>query len=453
MMTVAVVALSLVILTAAGMAIVSVLFPAFSLYLSEWFAIGYLVGIAAISYVWLLFSPFYGVIQPVWLLSGFSILFIVAARSSIRSVRLLARERIQWLEALLMVVLMVEVLSLCAAAWRTPLGWDGTFNFEMKARFLFEQQPQGVLPLGYLADASRQWSHPQYPLMIPFAEFWLYSWLGRVDQTAIKVLFPLFYLSLMALVCGSLRRTAGLRAGLFAAVATGLLPPLTLLHGATSGYADVPLAAAVVGAVGFATHAMRTNNAAAFRLGGILAGVAAWIKSEGLLLAATLGVLTLALVVWRGTSRVRDAASMLWIPLLCASPWIVVQHRYGLPNADFVTITAANVLAGISRTPVILASFARELLLPGHWALVWPCWAGAALLVITSRRVEVSQHLPYALVAASLVFYAAVFSMSSWPDVAEHISLAFPRLLVPLAPIAVTCTVLAVSGIPQHGEP
>ena len=118
-----------------------------------------------------------------------------------------------WPDRLLVGLLILEFLALVAASLRTSLGFDGLFNFEMKARLMFEH-PVGRLPLAYLSDASRAWSHPQYPLMVPFAELWVYTWLGRVDHTAVKILFPLFYFSLVAIMCGFVRRMAGVRVAL-----------------------------------------------------------------------------------------------------------------------------------------------------------------------------------------------------------------------------------------------
>src|SRR5258708_2504675 len=89
------------------------------------------------------------------------------------------------------IVIVLQFALLTAAAMRAPLGWDGLFNQEFKARLAFEHQPQGQLPLAYFSDTSRAWSHPTYPLLVPFAEFWIYSWLGRIDQQMVKVLFPL----------------------------------------------------------------------------------------------------------------------------------------------------------------------------------------------------------------------------------------------------------------------
>jgi len=286
--------------------------------------------------------------------------------------------------------------------------------------------------------------------LIPLTEFWIYGWRGNVDQSAVKVVFPLFYVALIILISAAVTRATTLRTGLATSLALGLLPPLTILPGAASGYADVPLAATLGGAVCFAHRGFRTGDSSSFALSGMLAAVAAWTKTEGLLLGTALGSLAMAAAWWwRGQSpavnvRLRDAVKVLWIPLVCAFPWLVLQWLYGTAGPDFVPMSADVLAQGIGRTPVILGSFVRELIRPGHWALVWPCWLAAGALVLWQRDVELADGFLFAVVGVSLVLYAAVFSMSAWTDVTEHIRWALPRLLVPLSPIALMSTVLVM---------
>src|SRR5207248_9608042 len=71
------------------------------------------------------------------------------------------------------------------------LGWDGLLNWEIKAHYAFANG--GVIPATYFSDSGRAFSHPEYPLAIPFTELWLYLWLGEADQLWAKTIFPIFY--------------------------------------------------------------------------------------------------------------------------------------------------------------------------------------------------------------------------------------------------------------------
>src|SRR5204863_1860378 len=207
--------------------------------------------------------------------------------------------RVHWLTIVGCGLMLSQFLILAAAALRTPLGWDALFNWEFKARLAFEHQPQGQLPLAYLSDASRAWSHPRYPLVVPFVEFWIYSWLGHVDQMMIKIIFPLFFYAVVGAACGAVRRltnNAWLAAA--AAVALGSLPPLAAGSGAVTGYADVPLAAAITAAGSCALMALTTPRIDMFMLAASLGVVAAWTKTEGLLLTLCLGSAVAVASTW-----------------------------------------------------------------------------------------------------------------------------------------------------------
>jgi hypothetical protein len=440
------VSVALVLLFAAGVSLQSWLLPRAETYWFEYWSLAFLLGTAAMCGLWMLLSPLYTAINPAPLLTLAAALLLAASRSRLRLV--FPRRVSSWaaVDVLLALILCVELAMIVAASLHSPLGWDGVFNFEMKARLIYENDPIGQLPSAYLSDTSRTWSHPQYPLMLPFAEFWVYSWLGRVDQSAIKILFPLFYMSAVGLLAGSVRRFASSRTALLTAVALGLLPPLTYLPGAASGYADVPLATALTGAVSFAYRGLVSDDADALRGSGVLCAIAGWTKLEGLILGCSLGVLALALGV---ALRRRGAVAALAIPLVLMAPWIIVQRLHGIPSGDFAA-PANGLFGNMHRLPDIAGLVFRELLRPGHWGLLWPCWLMAIGLQRPFDRRTIYEWLPIAAVILPLSFYFVVFSFSAWPDVTEHVRLAMPRLLVPLAPVALMSTVLRVHAAYHH---
>jgi hypothetical protein len=449
----AIVAVAIACFFATGHLLLGSIIRRTQLFWFERWAAAYLAGMAALSGLWFALAPFF---HPLWVLA------VCSAGASLLSLRAKTGSGGVFTEAsglkscattkplptpfdiALAVLISVECAALFVAALRTPLGFDGVFNFEMKASLMFFDQSH-VLPVGYIGDVSRNWSHPQYPLMVPFGELWIYSWLGRVDHGATKLLFPLFYVSLIALVCGAVRRVAGLRPSLATGAALGLMPPLTLIPGAASGYADVPLAAATAGAVSFTWLALRNGARDAALLAGMMSAIAAWTKSEGIVLAGTVGILALVfryVLARRSSCTLSVAASSapILVPAVVLAPWLILQHVYGIPAADFLPITIANAVDNLDRVPIILELLVWELVRPGHWGLLWPAWCVAVLLVITNRRRIASDLFLIGAVAIPLVLYVVPFVFSSWTDVDQHVRSALPRILVPLAPIALWLT-------------
>jgi hypothetical protein len=198
-------------------------------------------------------------------------------------------------------------------------------------------------------------------------------------------------------------------------------------------------------------RALSAAESEAAILAGLLLAVASWTKTEGVVLAFSIGMLG---VFFSQVARAYDAPSSIsfrrslmwiWVPALAVFPWLVVQHQYGISAPDFVPLSMANAGANLDRMPAILALFAAELLRPGHWGLVWPACALATLLLMTNTRGPAAVWFLAGVTFVPLMLYVLPFMLSSWPDPAEHVRSALPRLLVPIAPVALLLTVVTVS--------
>ena len=169
---------------------------------------------------------------------------VVAAAGVARDRRLAGGSRRLQVTRRDLVVAAVPVVPAAAVAWlalRTPMAWDGVMTWEAKGRLAWMNG--GGLPLSNLSQAYR--FHPDYPLLVPLLEAWVYGWLGHVDQVLVKVLFAGFMLAAMWLLATAVTRL-GLSAGwaALAAILPVCVPRLVVGEGsATSGYADFPLAA------------------------------------------------------------------------------------------------------------------------------------------------------------------------------------------------------------------
>ena len=151
------------------------------------------------------------------------------------------RSKARWFEVVLTAVIAIEIAIVFYLSFVHTLGWDGLLNWEIKARYAFANG--GVLPAAYFSDTGRAFSHPEYPLAIPFTELWLYLWLGEPNQFCAKTIFPAFYVAgtfLVAAFTARLSRRTWL--GLLMAALLFFVPQITVEVGcACAGYADFPL--------------------------------------------------------------------------------------------------------------------------------------------------------------------------------------------------------------------
>src|SRR5262245_49252914 len=107
-----------------------------------------------------------------------------------------------------LVFAVVVLLGLCLGAYfavaaaGTPCVFGDEGNlWSMKAKALYVDWPLGVF-----RDGQRAQSHPDYPLLNPLLQAWVYSQLGAVDQFANRVPIQLCTLSLWLATCAAVRR-------------------------------------------------------------------------------------------------------------------------------------------------------------------------------------------------------------------------------------------------------
>src|SRR6202022_4693570 len=116
------------------------------------------------------------------------------------------KSTVEWILA---TALLLELVIIFVVCLKHTLGWDGLFNWELKARYAFLSS--GILPQSYYSSPGRAFSHPEYPLAIPFTGLWLYLWMGEPHQFWIKTMFPLFYIAGALLVALFITRLTGKR--------------------------------------------------------------------------------------------------------------------------------------------------------------------------------------------------------------------------------------------------
>src|SRR5262249_18738523 len=143
---------------------------------------------------------------------------------------------------------------LAASLSRGP-GWGGLAAWAVEAQALYWDTVQvpGSL-LAFQLSPSWAFSNPEQPLALPALESWLYLWVGGVDERAAKIVAPLCLMALLAVLSAYLTRVLDAPRALSLACLLVLAP--RLLELATTGYADVPLAAACGAAACYAARSV-----------------------------------------------------------------------------------------------------------------------------------------------------------------------------------------------------
>ena len=322
------------------------------------------------------------------------------------------------------------------------LGWDGLFNWEIKARYAFFNG--GAVPASYYSDATRLTTHPAYPLWIPLTELWLYLWMGEPHQFWIKLLFPIYYVAGAVLLATFASRLTGHRwIGLLAAVLLFFVPCLTNTPGGVQvGYVDVPLSVVYLAGIGLLLLHLQNGDPAAWRCAALCIALLPWAKKDGSILWLVAVICAVA-VLWR---QRRSWSGLLWLlpGLFIMVAWKAFCTSMGVePSREFATVSITRLGASLPRLDWIFFRLRGELLDLSHWSIMWPLLLLAFVSLALRARDQRSLVL-FLAIGLPIAAYTGTFLFSDWPDWAAHMDASIGRLLLHVTPLAWLAMALAL---------
>jgi uncharacterized protein YkwD len=323
-------------------------------------------------------------------------------------------------------LLAVGAAAAALGAW-LPMAWDGAFVWQLKTRAVVLA---GGLPWEYLADASRGWSHPGYPLLVPLVR----AWLAGGHESLGNAAGALFLVAAAGLLLGPAARWLGLRVATTALVGVLAVPLVWVGAGSVaSGYADLPLAAFYLGAVVYLLAAAASAAPGDLSLAAWLAAGLPWVKTEGALLWAcwlALAVVALGPRRWRELLAIAAPGVATW------TAWrLVVGAADAVARQDYEPSSPGLLLERLHLAPEILAAAGQRLTDAGVWTAFWPLVAIAAIPWRGGVQARACGWLGLA-VALPAGLYLLPYFFSRWTPVTLHVESSFDRLLLHLVPVA-----------------
>jgi hypothetical protein len=380
-----------------------------------------------------------GVFVAVSALLGLA-LYFVPARRPIAAVEVqpIARHRGQRMAYFLAAAAFLVTLALWIARCfeigvNSPAGgWDAFSIWNQRARFFFlgpDEWTRGF-------DPALDWSHPEYPNLVP--SLVVYGWLpeGRCVALAPVAVALLTHVGKLLLMIG-LTQAAYPRSawpwilGIFYATIRQEWNQETAWQ-----YADRPLALFLLGAIGCVALAIRTRTRRWYLLAGFFWGAAAFCKDEGkaalVVLAVGASLATICCLSHGGGWRPIGNLVLLGLGLTPGIGSLGLQWHQAPVTTKLLDLMTTGPLADRERTKVI-AHFLIDRLQHPEWSGMW---LGCGLVLITlipwMRRREL--WLLWVFPAAQLFVYLLIFQLTPQP-LLWHLDSALPRLLYHVGPI------------------
>lgn len=336
--------------------------------------------------------------------------------------------------SLLCVLGLTLVGILWYVSWQAGLGFDGYHHWGIKAKGSF-------LDGGWIltrAGLSR-FAHPAYPLLVPSIQAWIYTFIGEVDEGAVKIIFVIFYLALGGLFFHAVRQ---LFTRLLAAFFTVLMLSTPLLAiTALSAYADVSMTFFLFGSVLFLTKWLDERRMADLVIGSLLSGLLLLVKREAAVywVVIFLFILGYFLLTRKSAQKRMTIFQMLFFPataIFIAGSWFLFLQITGIDSGSFETPTLALLFERSERIVVMVQKLVRELFFNfGAWGILW------YLFVFTSiwqwrRFTRPSSFLLWISVVLPILLLSISFVFSVWDDYTLHVDTALSRLVLHTVPLA-----------------
>ena len=345
------------------------------------------------------------------------------------------------------------VVFLAESAVRPHGEWDAWMTWNMHARAIFRGADRWREVLTGLAD----WSHPDYPLLVPatIARVWTYT--GRETQLGPIVVGLVFTFATAGLLYGSVSVVCSRSQGLLAA-ALLLSTKFFVLHG-TSQYADIPLGFYFLATLALLALAERslTGRARLLALAGLMAAMAGWTKNEGLLFGVvvlgSLAVQGVRVQGWRSAAQGCGWFLTGGIPVLSCLLWFKVRLA---SSNDLLSGQGAETVSRFGepgRYVEVVTGFGRALLEIGAGGVL-PLLLILYLLVAGLTAVKPARRgagTVAAVVCLMVLGYALILIAAPAPLLETNIR-SINRLLLQLVPSALLGYFLAVRTLEEPAE-
>ncbi len=312
--------------------------------------------------------------------------------------------------------------------------WDSWVTWGMKARLIFLE---GGITRALYADPSRLVTHPDYPLLLPLVQAWLFQWLGAADDRLAGAATLLAFVALLGICYAAVRRWGGSRT-LALAVLVALGGGTVVAGLAGIAFADTPLALLVTIATLYLVEWLARGEGRALWIAALAGGLLPWCKREGLLLLGVLCVATLLLAEATGARGRgwRGVGALLLAGLLLAGPWWAFVAWAKVANSgDFAPLGWATLAANVGRAPTIARMMAQQLV-STQWNGLWLLAALGGLLRLGRRRGSVqSGDLLLWVAVGYLAAVTASYFFSTYEPYPQHIATSAFRLIAQVAPL------------------
>jgi hypothetical protein len=313
-------------------------------------------------------------------------------------------------------------------------GGDIRYFWSLKAKFFFRDPTawQGMF------SPKLFWTHTDYPLLVPGILAWGWNWLGHESLFWLPFISLGFYVSCVLILVWYLSSYVSWTTGWIGGTFFLVLKPY--LYWATFQYVDVPLTFFITACGLTFMAALRSDQKRVFIVSGLLGGLAAWTKNEGLSCVVFIYVLLGGICASRYYKKTKRAFMPLLefslgalLPLLAVG---VIKFFFDTHGDYFVSGRTLRdyqglIFSGWDKTFTILKAFYTLMTPFEEWKGLWFMFIAAAIASGARKKEKRGGFIwiLFWIVALMNLGYLFIFHITPH-NLAWHIKFSLNRLLL-----------------------
>lgn len=362
----------------------------------EKLAISYGIGVGILTFIMFLIGAFRLPIDLMTIIIACAVLFAYPLYTVIKKIRI-ARidvfkidiKGVKWYEWVLFILISLRIFYSYFGALMKPIeDVDAFANWSLRAKaFFFDHGLSLDRAHGYFFGGG----HTYYPINIPLFETWIFNVLGTWNDLLVKAIFPTFLLALFIIFYCSMRRISGRAFSLFSTYLLTTLP--FLIYHSSASYMDFPLSFYFFASFVYLLSFMCTGSRAMFVISAIFAGLCAWTKNEGLILALVSLLCAFGYLAYfdKNDSGKKAKLSAVYAAILALIPvsWSVFKMIHNVPSPKDQVLYFSKMFEYADRIPVIITSYFQKAFFYGHWNIAWFAFCVVLTISLMKRRVSV----------------------------------------------------------------
>jgi len=322
---------------------------------------------------------------------------------------------------LLLVLILLNIVYAISGAYFYPLASIDTIGiWLLKAKFFYLSHG---FPLELLKNTTFLYSHPHYPLLLPFVISVFYFLLGGINEQLIVFIYPLAFVAVLFILYKLLKevKMGQILALTFVYIYSMLSPLLAQAGRKHAGEADIfiLLANLLVVFIALKVFKNKTKNLGVFLIVFIIM-IASQIKVEGIFLIITLIFLPLP----KKTRLIAGVISL--IPFLI---WNFAASYLRIPSDLYFVIPSLQEI--FLRIIAISHYVILEMIKANNWYLFWPIFLISIYLIKIKNDFLKRFVIPSFLVISALYFCVYLFSSL---NPAEYVPSSIDRVLIQISP-------------------